>query len=195
MEGYGIDVNQKKWVGEPSPDPVGIKKNTRNQLSTKLNQYLLKGNKMKKNFIVLFIFSVTSFAAGCYLEKRSQFEIMNQARSIAARYMDSVQRVNNNLMVSYIEIPYLRELERHGTMANRNGYVPDARTAARIAVSVWSSLYGEYIPQEKPPMKVALKGDSLWIVFGTLLPNYEGGTPYIEISKKNGTIYKVNHEK
>ena len=21
MEGYGIDVNQKKWVGEPSPDP------------------------------------------------------------------------------------------------------------------------------------------------------------------------------
>ena len=149
---------------------------------------------MQRNFIVLILFSVISFAAGCYLEKKGQYEIMYQARSIAARYMDSVQKVDNNLMVSYVEIPYLRELERQGTKTIKN-YVPDARTATRIAVSVWSSLYGEYIPHEEPPIKVALKGDSIWIVFGTLLPDYEGGTPYIEISKKNGTIYKINLEK
>lgn len=65
----------------------------------------------------------------------------------------------------------------------------------RMAVSVWSSLYGEYIPQENPPINVSLKSDSLWIVWGTLLPNYEGGVPYIEIIKRNGTILKVSHEK
>ena len=150
---------------------------------------------MKKNLIIIILCSVISYSAGCYMERASQLNIKSQALASAARYMDSVQKVDNNLMVAYKEVPYSKELERRGTKVNVNGYVQDAQVAARIAVSVWSSLYGEYIPHEKPPIKVTLKNDSIWIVQGTLLPNYEGGTPYIELSKNNGTIYKVTKEK
>ena len=149
---------------------------------------------MKKNIIIIALCSVISFAAGCYLERTSKLMVKSQALSAAARYMDSVQKVDNNLKVTYSELPYSKELERHGTKINNNGYVPDAKAAVRIAVSIWSSLYGEYIPHEKPPIKVTLKNDSIWIVQGTLLPDYEGGTPYTEISKNNGTIYKVTTE-
>lgn len=129
------------------------------------------------------------------MEQKSQLEVRSQILATAAKYMDSVQKIDNNLGISYIEIPYSKEFERSGTKINNKGYVPDAKAAARIAVSVWSSLYDEYKPQEKPPIKVTLKNDSIWIVMGTLLPNHEGGTPYIEISKINGTIYKINREK
>ena len=150
---------------------------------------------MKKSIILIILFSAVSFIAGSYMEQKSQFEVMDQVLEAAANYMDSVQKIDNNMVISYIEIPYSKELERSGSNINSNGYVPDAKAAARIAVSVWSSLYDEYIPQEHPPIKVTLKNDSIWIIMGTLLPYHEGGTPYIEISKVNGTIYKINREK
>ena len=150
---------------------------------------------MKKSILFIVIFSVISFGGGIYIEKESQQEVRRQALVAAVKYMDSVQKMDNNLVISYTEVPYSRVLERSGTKTNSKGYVPDAQAAVRIAVSVWSSLYGEYIPQQKPPIKVTLKNDSIWIVMGTLLPNHEGGTPYIEISKRNGIIYKVSHQK
>ena len=150
---------------------------------------------MKKNIIIIVLFSVVSFAVGLYMERKSQTEVRRQALTAAAKYMDSVQKINNNMLITFREVPYSRNLERSSSMINNYGYVPDAKAAARIAVSVWSSLYGEYIPQDYPPINISLKNDSVWIVVGTLLHNHEGGTPYIEISKANGTIYKVNHEK
>ncbi len=150
---------------------------------------------MKKNVLLIIVFSVISYALGSYIEKESQLEVKRQALAAAAKYMDSVQKIDNNLKVVYKEVPYSKDIERPGTKINRNGYVPDAQAAVRMAVSIWSSLYGEYLPQENPPIKVSLKSDSLWIVWGTLLPNYEGGVPYIEIIKRNGTILKVSHGK
>jgi hypothetical protein len=76
----------------------------------------------------------------------------------------------------------------------KNGYVPDAKTAIRIAVAVWSPIYGEKHIQGKKPFKAKLhKG--VWIVEGSLPKGWIGGVPVAEIAKKDGRIIRVSHGK
>jgi hypothetical protein len=42
-------------------------------------------------------------------------------------------------------------------------YVPDVKTAKKIAEAIWLPIYGEKIYNEKP-YKVSLRGDSVWVV-------------------------------
>ena len=74
------------------------------------------------------------------------------------------------------------------------GYVPDELTAKKIAEAIWLPIYGDDVLKQKP-YKVQLIKDSIWIVEGTLKPNYSGGVAYIEIRKSDGTILKVTHGK
>jgi hypothetical protein len=74
----------------------------------------------------------------------------------------------------------------------KNGCVPDANTAVKIAEAVWLPVYGESIYDSRP-FEVELLGDSLWIVAGTLPENTAGGVPYIEIQKKDGKILGIIH--
>lgn len=96
---------------------------------------------MKKNVLFIIVFSVISYALGSYIEKESQLEVKRQALAAAAKYMDSVQKIDNNLKVAYKEVPYSKDIERPGTKINRNGYVPDAQTATngcvRMVVIIW----------------------------------------------------------
>ena len=73
-----------------------------------------------------------------------------------------------------------------------NGYVPDASTAKKIAEAIWLPIYAKAVLDEKP-YKARIVGDSVWIVEGTLGQGMTGGTAYIEISVKTGTILKVTH--
>ena len=75
------------------------------------------------------------------------------------------------------------------------GYVPNANTATRIAVAVWSPIYGEkQIEGEKPFRAKLVKG--VWIVEGSLPGNYSpGGVAIAEISKQDGRILRVSHGK
>ena len=61
------------------------------------------------------------------MEKESQLEVKRQALAAAAKYMDSVQKIDNNLKVAYKEVPYSKDIERPDTKINKNGYVPDAQ--------------------------------------------------------------------
>lgn len=79
------------------------------------------------------------------------------------------------------------------TFTPRNGFVPDAATARRIAEAVWIPIYGEeHIAAEKP-FKVSLNGD-VWTVTGKdLPPGTAGGVAEADISKIDGRILRVIH--
>lgn len=74
------------------------------------------------------------------------------------------------------------------------GFVPNEATAIKIAIAVWTPIYGDKISKNKP-YKIILK-NGVWIVEGSLPSNYTlGGVPYIEIQKTDGKILKVMHGK
>ena len=78
------------------------------------------------------------------------------------------------------------------TFVPENGFVPDEKTAIKIAEAIWYPIYGDEIYDEKP-FKAELK-DSVWVVRGTL--NFDvGGVAYIEIQKSDCKILKVAHGK
>jgi hypothetical protein len=72
------------------------------------------------------------------------------------------------------------------------GIVADKETAVKIAETIWLPMFGEIIYNSRP--FVATLNDSVWIVKGTLHAE-RGGTPYVEISKKDCRILKVLHGK
>lgn len=77
----------------------------------------------------------------------------------------------------------------------KEGYVPDEKTAIRIAVAVWIPIYGEKkIEGEKPYHAKLDKG--IWTVEGSLpAGNWVGGVAEAEIAKDNGCILRVSHGK
>ena len=75
-----------------------------------------------------------------------------------------------------------------------HGYVPDEETAIRIAEAIWLPIYGKEIDSEKS-FHAVLKGDSVWIVEGTLERGAVGGTAYAEIRKRDCKVLKITHYK
>ena len=80
------------------------------------------------------------------------------------------------------------------TFHPKDGYVPGAGTAIKIAEAVWLPIYGKQIENEKP-FKAHLKDDMIWVVEGTLPPHMLGGVAYAEIQKADGKILSVIHGK
>ena len=75
----------------------------------------------------------------------------------------------------------------------KDGYVPDAATAIKIAEAVWLPIYGKDIYSKKP-FKAQLR-DGVWFVEGSLPSFMFGGVPEAEISKDNGCILRISHGK
>ena len=73
------------------------------------------------------------------------------------------------------------------------GYVPDAKTAMKIAEAVWLPIYGATV-LEKRPWSVQLV-DDVWVVEGSLPRVMPGGVPIARISKRTGEILRVSHGK
>ena len=72
------------------------------------------------------------------------------------------------------------------------GYVPDAKTAIKIAVAVWEPICGQKkIAAEKP--YTALLTNGVWIVEGSLPKGYGGGVAIAEIAKDDGRILRISH--
>lgn len=76
----------------------------------------------------------------------------------------------------------------------KEGYVPNAETAIKIAEAIWLPIYGQDIYSCKP-FKAKLIDGHIWQIEGTLPKKYEGGVPYAEIEKNEGRIIKVYHSK
>jgi hypothetical protein len=78
----------------------------------------------------------------------------------------------------------------------KEGYVPDEKTAIRIAVAVWIPIYGEKEIEEEKPYQAKLdKG--VWTVEGSLPKGKHvlGGVAVAEIAKDDGCILRVSHGK
>ncbi len=75
------------------------------------------------------------------------------------------------------------------------GYVPDEKTAIRIAVAVWEPIYGETHIADEKPYHATLK-NGVWTVEGSL-PHGQtnGGTAIAKLAKSDGRILLIIHEK
>jgi len=82
----------------------------------------------------------------------------------------------------------------------KQGYVPDAVTASRIAEAVWISIYGKDTIYGERPYHVKRVRD-LWYVEGSFSPSPDpkcviaGGVAEITIHAKSGKILRVSHGK
>jgi hypothetical protein len=76
----------------------------------------------------------------------------------------------------------------------KEGFVPDAATAIRIAEAVWIPIYGEKDIAEQKPFRAILK-NGVWTVLGTFNhpPSWSGGVALAEISKATGQILRISH--
>jgi hypothetical protein len=75
------------------------------------------------------------------------------------------------------------------------GFVPNERTAVRIAEAVLSAIYGEDQITREQPFTAVLKGE-VWTVQGHLPASRNvGGVALAEISKTDGRILRVIHGK
>jgi hypothetical protein len=75
------------------------------------------------------------------------------------------------------------------------GFVPDKKTALKIAKAVWMPIYGKK-KQMWNKYQVKLK-DDIWYIESInmvhIFLGIHGGGPFIKIDKKDGTILNVSH--
>jgi len=76
----------------------------------------------------------------------------------------------------------------------KEGYVPDAKTAVRIAEAILIPIYGDEQIKSELPLTAILK-DNVWTVTGSLPPGMAGGVAEVRISKMTGEILGVIHGK
>jgi NTF2 fold immunity protein of polymorphic toxin system component len=79
----------------------------------------------------------------------------------------------------------------------KNGFVPNAETAVKIAEAVLIPVYGEATVNQERPFKASRQGD-VWRVTGTLncgAPQCTGGTAVVRISETSGEILFMGHYK
>jgi len=89
---------------------------------------------------------------------------------------------------------FVAETAKHN-FKPKDGYVPDAKTAIKIAVAVWEPIYGEKQIAGEKPYRANLDTNGLWIVEGSLPEGWDGGVAIAEIAKDDGRILRVSHGK
>jgi hypothetical protein len=95
------------------------------------------------------------------------------------------------LMASYA---FAEQFMPKGSYVPPAGFVPDAETAISIARAVWIPIYGAKQIDRQKPYEVTLTGD-VWTVTGSLPKGYSGGVAGAEISKRDGRVIRVSHDK
>ncbi len=83
--------------------------------------------------------------------------------------------------------------EKHSYVP-KEGFVPDAKTAIRIAEAVWIPIYGAKTIAGEKPFQASLK-EGVWTVLGSLPQGWAGGVALAEISKSTGQVLRVSHGK
>ena len=95
------------------------------------------------------------------------------------------------ILLLYANAVYTAETQKH-TYRPENGYVPDQETAIKIAVAVWTPIYGKKQIEKELPYKAILK-NGIWYVSGSLPKNSLGDVAEAEVSKENGCIIRISH--
>jgi hypothetical protein len=75
-----------------------------------------------------------------------------------------------------------------------DGFVPDEKTAIKIAKSVWIPIYGaKHLIVSKYKYRVRLVDDKIWVIEGVSRWGKHGGGPFIKIDKERSTILEISH--
>jgi hypothetical protein len=80
------------------------------------------------------------------------------------------------------------------TVEPASGYVPDQRTAIRIALAIWEPIYGREQIEKQKPYRATLR-EGVWVVEGSLPEGWLGGVALAEISQRDGKVLRVSHGK
>jgi hypothetical protein len=78
--------------------------------------------------------------------------------------------------------------------AANSAVVPNETTAIQSALAALVPIYGQENIERQKPFRASLSGD-VWIVEGSLAPEYVGGVAVVKISKIDGRIVSVAHGK
>lgn len=76
----------------------------------------------------------------------------------------------------------------------KDGYIPDKETAIKIAIAIWTPIYGKKEIEKQKPYNAALDS-GIWFVSGSLPKGWHGGVAEAEIIKENGKIIRISHGK
>lgn len=97
------------------------------------------------------------------------------------------------LCISVLLVSVQSSYSTNALSKNRD-FVPDEKTAIKVAEAIWLPIYGDDIYTQRP-FKAKLVNSNVWVVEGTMEKNMAGGVAYIEIRKKDCKVLKVSHGK
>ena len=103
------------------------------------------------------------------------------------------------LIICFALVTILYAAEAQHNYRPATGYVPDEETAIKIAIAVWSPIYGKERLENEKPFNAILR-NGIWYVSGSL-PKAEkgeiivGGVAEAEIAEDDGRIIRVSHGK
>lgn len=87
-------------------------------------------------------------------------------------------------------MPYKKSIE------SDSGFVPNEKTAARMAMILWSAIYGEKQIRSEFPFHITLVDDTLWSLSGSVNPvGAIGGAAHLLLRKSDGKVLFIIHEK
>ena len=93
------------------------------------------------------------------------------------------------------------EAQQNERFIPKAGFVPDAKTAIKIAEAVWVPIYGDSTIQAQRPFKAKLIDGHIWEVRASDTESVQPGTItmffslYAQIEKNDGRILKVIRER
>jgi len=102
-----------------------------------------------------------------------------------------------SIVILLLSLPALKlnadEAQKHNYKP-AGGYVLDEETAIKIAVAVWSPIYGKGKIENEKPYKAILR-NGIRYVSGSLPKGWVGGVAEAEISKEDACIIRISHGK
>ena len=103
-----------------------------------------------------------------------------------------MKAANVILLNFFIAIICVAQEPKHNYIP-KDGCVPTAEVAIKIAVAVWEPIYGaDKIAGEKP-FRATLTGD-VWTVESSMPKQFNlGGVAVAEISKTDGRVIRISH--
>jgi hypothetical protein len=101
--------------------------------------------------------------------------------------------MQNFLLAALLAIlPGVSWAEPPHSVSPKDGFVPTAEVAIRIAVAVWEPIYGAANIERQKPYRATL-ANGVWTVEGSLPPQSVGGVALAEISQSDARILRVSH--
>jgi hypothetical protein len=78
--------------------------------------------------------------------------------------------------------------------APKSGFIPNEKTAIKVAEAILSTIYGEKQITSERPFHAVLK-DETWTIAGSLPKGWDGGVASIHLDKKTGAVISYIHGK